>query len=240
MEALHIMRHTRLILGGIFILLRLCVLLRLRLLRSHPVASMRLHPLQAHPVVSISTISQNKMPRKRGTSHKGSTGRGGSRRKATIGDTDGFVEQISMPIRFLINDWESKAVSDHLASGKSSGHINHYWMMKNMLGRLLEDMTVKWNGARGVAQGLLTSILQANMQLKTLEMNFNLREYSVFPNTGNEENTGAKNQGEKGGMSSAATNSPGPFQEQEDLAKNTTSVKRGRESIMEAIIFALI
>ena len=61
-----------------------------------------------------------------------------------------------MRVRFLIDEWESKAFSNHLASGKIGGRINHYSMMKNMLGLLLEDMTVKWNGAMGVSQGLYT------------------------------------------------------------------------------------
>ena len=116
-----------------------------------------------------------------------------------------------MSIKCLIDEWESKAVSNHLASGKIGRCINHYWMMKNMLGLLLEDMVIKWNGARGVSQVLRTSIIQANMQLKTLETNFNLRHYFVFPNTGNEENTHNKNQGEKGGTSFAGVNSPRIF-----------------------------
>ena len=141
-----------------------------------------------------------------------------------------------MPIRFLIDEWESKTVSNHLAFRKIGVRINHYQLMKNMLGLLLEDMTVKQNGARGVSQGLCTSILQADTQLKALEANFNLRQYSMFPSTRNEENTSARNQGSKGGTSSATVNSLGPFHERRNFAKNTTSVKHGCKTIIDAVV----
>ena len=66
-------------------------------------------------------------------------------------------------------------------------------MMKNMLGWLLEDMTVKWNGARDVAQYMRPCITQADTQLKSLEANFNTRHYLVFPNTRNVDDNGIRN-----------------------------------------------
>ena len=73
------------------------------------------------------------------------------------------------------------------------------------------------------------------MQIKALEANFNLSHHSVFPSIGNEENTGARNQGEKGGTFSPAVNSPGPFQERRDFSKNTTPIKHGRETITNVV-----
>ena len=90
-----------------------------------------------------------------------------------------------MPVHCLVDEWESKAISNHLDFGKSIGLINHYRIMKNMLALLLEDMTTKWNGTRDTAQGLRASILQVDMQLKNLERNFNMRHYSMFPIMGN-------------------------------------------------------
>ena len=58
----------------------------------------------------------------------------------------------------------------------------------------------------------------------------------MFPIMGNEENTGDKTQGEKGGTSFSDVNSLGHSQEHGDLSKNTTSVKRGHEPILDAII----
>ena len=58
----------------------------------------------------------------------------------------------------------------------------------------------------------------------------------MFPNTSNEENTGTKNQEGKGGTSSVALNYPMPLMERGAHAKNTTLVKHGHESIMDAIV----
>ena len=69
---------------------------------------------------------KKKMPKQRGTPRRGSTSRGSGRCKANIGDTDGFVVQVPLPIHCMIDEWESKVVSDHLASGKSNDKINHY------------------------------------------------------------------------------------------------------------------
>lgn len=132
-----------------------------------------------------------------------------------------------MPVCCLVDEWESKAFSDCLASRKSGGCINHYWMIKNMLALLLENMTTKWNGVWDMEHGLRASILQADMQLKNLERNFNLRKYSIFQTVDNEGNTGDKTQGVKGGTSAAGANSHGILQEQGGLPKNLTPVKRG-------------
>ena len=58
----------------------------------------------------------------------------------------------------MIDEWESKAVSDHVASRRSNEKINHYWMIKNMLGLLMEDMISKWNGAKDLVQSMRTYI----------------------------------------------------------------------------------
>ena len=98
--------------------------------------------------------------------------------------------------------------------------------MKNMLGLLLEDMTVKWNRARDVAQGLRTYITQVDTQLKALEANLNLRHYLVFPNTGNVDDNGGRNQYDKGGTSSvAAVNSLGPLHEQRGMERSSMPIK---------------
>ena len=34
--------------------------------------------------------------------------------------------QVSMLVRRMIDKWESKVVSDHLALGRNGGKINHY------------------------------------------------------------------------------------------------------------------
>ena len=66
------------------------------------------------------------MPRKRGTLRRGNTELGGARHKVNLGGPDGYVAQVSMPVRCMIDEWESHVVSEHLASGRNVGRINHY------------------------------------------------------------------------------------------------------------------
>ena len=86
------------------------------------------------------------MPTKRGVPHKGSTGRVGGHRKSTIRDKDGFIENLFVSFRCLIDEWESKEVSGHLAYGKIGGRINHYRVMKNIAGTVTRryDNEMEW------------------------------------------------------------------------------------------------
>ena len=93
----------------------------------------------------------------------------------------------------------------------------------------MEDMTAKWNGARDLAQSMRTCINQTDMQLNTLEANFNLRHYSVFPSAGNVNGDGDKDQHGKGGeTSTAAGYSSGMLQEHRGNTRIATPIKRGR------------
>ena len=55
--------------------------------------------LRVHSSVSLPAKLKKKMPRQRDTPCRGNTGRGGGYRKEKLGDTDGFVAQVSIPIR---------------------------------------------------------------------------------------------------------------------------------------------
>ena len=52
----------------------------------------------------------------------------------------GYEIQISKPVRILIDDWEGRVLNQCLTTGKGGSRINQYWLVKNMLGNLLEDM----------------------------------------------------------------------------------------------------
>ena len=107
--------------------------------------------LEVYSSMSLPAKSKEKMSRQCGTLHRGNTGRGGGLCKANLRDIAGYITQVSMPIRCMIDEWESKVVSEHLASRRSGGRINHYWLIRNTMGLLMEDMTTKWNGARDMA-----------------------------------------------------------------------------------------
>ena len=92
--------------------------------------------LRVHSSVRLPAELKEKMPRQHDTPRRGSTGRGGGQHKTNLGDREGYIMQVSMLVRCMIDEWESMEVSDHLASRRSGGRINHYGMMKNMLGFL--------------------------------------------------------------------------------------------------------
>ena len=66
------------------------------------------------------------MPRKRGTLRRGRTRDSGARKKENLGSTDGYITWVSMIVKCMIENWESRIVSEHLASGRNGGRISHY------------------------------------------------------------------------------------------------------------------
>lgn len=46
---------------------------------------------------------------------------------------EGYETSVSMPVRVLIDEWEARLVTEHLAKGRGGGQINHYWLIKNMI-----------------------------------------------------------------------------------------------------------
>ena len=95
-----------------------------------------------------------------------------------------------MHVRCMIDEWESKVVSEHLASRRNGCKINRYWMIKNTMAMLMEYLTNKWNGARDIVQSMCTCLNQTEEHLSTLEANFNWRHYTIFHSEDNVEGGG--------------------------------------------------
>ena len=53
---------------------------------------------------------------------------------------EGYEAGISIPVKVLIDYWEGHLVNERLAIGRGGGNINHDWLIKNMMGDLMEDM----------------------------------------------------------------------------------------------------
>ena len=51
----------------------------------------------------------------------------------------------------MIDEWDSRVVFENLSFGRNGRRINHYWMIKNMMAMLMEDLKNKWNGAMDMA-----------------------------------------------------------------------------------------
>ena len=52
-----------------------------------------------------------------------------------------------------------------LSTGEEGGNINHYWMLKNMLCNLAEDMLSNWVEARIAVHSMKTKIVEIDAQL---------------------------------------------------------------------------
>ena len=88
------------------------------------------------------------MTRPRGTPHRG--GRYGSIREAehprSVKEVNtGYDSTVSPPNRALIEEWEFSEVVEFLATGKYGNQINFYWLVKNMLVNLVEEVLMNWS-----------------------------------------------------------------------------------------------
>ena len=101
-----------------------------------------------------------------------------------------------MSVRCMIDEWESRVVSEHLALGRNGGKLNHYLMIKkhdkDVNGRF--DKKMEW--ATDMAQSIQTSLNQNNEHLSNLEVNSNWWHNTILHNDdetaggGNIENRG--------------------------------------------------
>ena len=51
---------------------------------------------------------------------------------------EGYESGISMLVFVLIDDWGGRVVTEHLATGRGGGKINPYYLIKNMMGTLMD------------------------------------------------------------------------------------------------------
>lgn len=69
----------------------------------------------------------------------------------------------------LIDKWEARLINENLATGIGGGRLNHYWIVKDMMGSLMEEMVGTWNYTR-------SSVLQAKTKLLELDNLLNRRD----------------------------------------------------------------
>ena len=78
---------------------------------------------------------------------------------------DGYDNGITTPICNLIDDWETRLVNENLAQGIGGGIPNHYWIVKNMMGSLMEKMVGTWNHTGSSVLQEKSKILELNTVL---------------------------------------------------------------------------
>ena len=82
------------------------------------------------------------------------------------------MNPISHRVHILVEAWEDRIFNQKLATGQDGSQINHYWLMKNMLYNLVEDMITNWVDARDTVQTVKTRISEIDAQLTTMESSF--------------------------------------------------------------------
>ena len=79
---------------------------------------------------------------------------------------DGYSSGVSMLVGNLIDEWESRMINENLARGIGGRRLNHYWIIKNMMGFIMEEMVGTWNYSR-------SSVLEAKTKLIELDTKLN-------------------------------------------------------------------
>ena len=80
------------------------------------------------------------MSKQRGLSHRSVSGGDHSQRVVQVTKIDGYNNEISLRVHSIIDEWEIMLVKENLVRDTDGGISNHYWIIKNMMGTLMEEM----------------------------------------------------------------------------------------------------
>ena len=108
------------------------------------------------------------MSRQRGTPRRASSGRGKAQHGCSSQTLVDHEPDISPSVRVLVEAWETQVLNQKLSTGEDGSQINHYWMMKNMLCNLAEDMLSNWFEARVVVHTMKSKITEIEAQLMAM------------------------------------------------------------------------
>lgn len=112
------------------------------------------------------------MSRQRGTPRRASSGRGKGQCGCKVQVTADYENHISPRVHILVEDWEARVLNQKLATGQGEGQVNHYWLTKNMLCNLVEDMLSNWSDARDSVHAMKTRMAEIDSQLTTMDNSF--------------------------------------------------------------------
>ena len=84
----------------------------------------------------------------------------------------GFEVGISMASRKRIEDWEARAMADHLALGKDKGKVNHYWLVKNIFDIYLDEVSSSCREAKAIVVVTRAQLTGMADQFKDIENSF--------------------------------------------------------------------
>lgn len=118
------------------------------------------------------------MPCHIGTPRRGRIGRGRKAFDNQATALEGYGTEVSIPIRLLIDNWEARFIAHYLDAGRHEVHINSYWLVKNMMGILLEDMAANWAATQISTQSLRTYLDNMGTMLRGLNATFDWKDFT--------------------------------------------------------------
>lgn len=74
-------------------------------------------------------------------------------------------------------------VTEQLASGRDGGQVNNYWLVKNMMGILMDDMLKNWNSAKDTILATRAALIELDEKLGGLEASFAWKYYAMCRRT---------------------------------------------------------
>ena len=135
-------------------------------LPSPPALSKRCSP----PLHNLDSVLE--MSRKRGTPCRGSNGQGKTICNLCLLVEEGYEAKISMSVFSLINDYVARLFNENIAIHSGGGKINHYWLIKNMMGTLMEDMLSIWSSPSSTVLSVKAKLIDLDDQLNGLDATF--------------------------------------------------------------------
>ena len=62
-----------------------------------------------------------------------------------------------------MDEWEIRLVKDNIARDTDGGSPNHYWIIKNMMDTLMEEMLARWNHTKLAISQATSKMVELNM-----------------------------------------------------------------------------
>ena len=83
---------------------------------------------------------------------------------------DGDNIDISPQVKSIIDDWERRMVNENIAHDIDGVRPNHYWITKNMMGLLMEEMLGKWNDTKLAISEAMSKMMELDMLIMERDM----------------------------------------------------------------------
>ena len=83
---------------------------------------------------------------------------------------DGYKNDISSQLQSIIEDRERRLVNKYIAHDTDGGSLNHYWIVKKMMGSLMEEILGTWNNSKLEISEATSKLLDLDMVIMDRDM----------------------------------------------------------------------